>query len=276
MLQRTALAAAAAAAAVAAAPGDAALPPPPNVTVSVTVQWGAAPASRFQTEPSMQVVAQHFLFASSPNASIYTQSWATAAELQARRARFATWFPYAKFAVAELDPPTGALLCGPRAWSSGQVNPVTLSCPGSTIEAVDFASWGNPSGVCGAYAANATCHDPSSASVVTAACQGQAQCTLAPGMFTNPAPKGCAGAPYLAVQVRCADASLRHNYWNTTLLDSFISDFWAAVNGSVGLRRANGGVLPPGGVPGGAPLPSLSTAPTWLYDPTEWRYEDDP
>lgn len=251
--------------------------PPPNASVTVDVQWGApSPAALFQTEPSMQVVSQHFLFASSPNASVYANSWAAAAALGARRVRFATWFPYAKVGVPELDPPTGSLLCGPRAWSTGgQSQPFTLSCPGSTVAAVDFASWGTPSGVCGSYAPDATCADPKSASIVTAACVGRASCTLSPSMFTTPG--GCgSNAPYLAVQLRCADPSLRHSYWNTSLLDSFMGDLWAAVNGSEGLRAASGGVMPPGGVPGGVPIPSLSTAPTWLYDPTEWRYEDNP
>lgn len=225
----------------------------------------------------MQVVSQHFLFASSPDASIYKTSWQSAAELEARRVRFATWFPYAKVGVAELDPPTGPLLCGPRAWSTGgQLNPVTLSCPSSTILAVDFASWGTPSGVCGNYTADPACNDPGSLATATAACVGQSSCVLSPSMFKTAGGCGGAQAPYLAVQVRCADPSLRHSYWNTSLLDSFFGDLWTSVNGSVGLRASNGGVLPAGGVPGGIPIPSFSTAPTWLYSPLEWRYEDDP
>ena len=131
--------------------------------------------------------------------------------------------------------------------------------------------------MCGAYKANAECNDPNSQSTVTSTCVGQQSCVLSPGMFTAPPTCQPSGqAPYLAVQVRCADASLRHSYWDTSLLDSFVTDFWAAANGSVGVREATGGVMPPGGVGGGIPILSFSTAPTWLYSPDEWRYEDNP
>lgn len=64
----------------------------------------------------------------------------------------------------------------------------------------------------------------------------------------------------VCLQARCSDyPTARHTYWNFTLLDDFVLDFWSAVNGNVS-----------------APIPSFSTQPTWLYSPSEYTYTDDP
>jgi hypothetical protein len=93
----------------------------PNASVTIAIDWIDAAASVHQ-EPSgtlpvscavksdmpvtpsvcayryaVQVVSQHFLFPGSP---IFNESWASLAALQARRVRFAAWFPYARVMAA--------------------------------------------------------------------------------------------------------------------------------------------------------------------------------
>jgi hypothetical protein len=129
--------------------------------------------------------------------------------------------------VAELDPPSGVHLCGPRMWAQGQSFDFHLDCgaDGGNIAAVEFASYGNAQGVCGAYtvgqqmlqlgcrkkhasvhssfcvcAQPGSCGDASSAELVIAACVGKQSCTLGPSLFTHSTCPS-ASAQYLAVQV---------------------------------------------------------------------------
>ena len=56
---------------------------------------------------------------------------------------------------------------------------LTVSCPASsTVLAVDFASYGTPSGACGSFATSA-CHATTSQSVLDTACLGLDSCTVA-------------------------------------------------------------------------------------------------
>lgn len=154
----------------------------------------------------------------------------------------------------QLDPPSGALLCGPAMWAQGQVNPVVLDCGTATVMSVDFASFGTATGTCGAYAASA-CSAPDSLSVVQSKCVGNKACSLSPSDFSS---VPCSGA-YLAVQVKCSDyPAARHTYWNFTDMDALVLDFWTAVNGDIS-----------------SPIPSFSTQPTWLYSPSQFAYVDD-
>lgn len=53
-----------------------------------------------------------------------------------------------------------------------------LTCPeGSTITAIEFASFGTPTGTCGAFA-QSSCHAASSQAVLEAACLGQSTCAV--------------------------------------------------------------------------------------------------
>ncbi|WP_165373080.1 CAP domain-containing protein [Sorangium cellulosum] len=61
------------------------------------------------------------------------------------------------------------------AWEGSSI---TLACPaGHVISAIEFASYGRPSGVCGSFRAG-SCNASSSRSVVERACLGQASCTV--------------------------------------------------------------------------------------------------
>ncbi len=80
----------------------------------------------------------------------------------------------------------------------------SLACPaGQTIASLDFASYGTPTGACGAFAAAAACDAPTTVAVVTAACVGQQACSFRvfnSTFTTDPCP---GPDKTLAVQARC-------------------------------------------------------------------------
>jgi hypothetical protein len=74
---------------------------------------------------------------------------------------------------------------------------VNLSCEGSSISSIDFASFGRPTGNCGSFSLG-SCHAPSSLAVVQALCLQRSSCSIPLDAFgTVPCDH-----PYLAVQVR--------------------------------------------------------------------------
>ena len=227
----------------------------PNFTATVTVDWSRKTAV-VHAEPSLQVVSQHFLFRDSPVAE---QAWASLSAVAPRRVRWVPWLPYAQYGVGELMPPSVGHVCGPQNWAAGgQSLPITLDCgqAGGVIAGIDFASFGTPTGSCGAYAAS-SCHAANSSAVVAALCVGKQSCVLpteAGGAFGRP----CAGATWLAVQARCTNSDSVVTYWNLTLPDQFLSDFWTAVDGD----HSN-------------PIPNFSTQPTWLYSPTDYSWNEN-
>lgn len=88
---------------------------------------------------------------------------------------------------------------------------VTLSCPGdasNTITAITFASFGTPSGQCGAtgFAVNASCNAANTSSVIAALCVGQHSCTVPSSdqVYGDP----CFGTvKHLDVQALCASSA---------------------------------------------------------------------
>lgn len=200
----------------------------------------------------VQVVSHWSLLRTSP---IHDQAFLALAALDApRHARLATWFPYPQMGVAELDPPSGSALCTPASWVGQQTAPITLTCGlcGGTITAITFASYGTPTGNCPDYAIG-SCHAANSSAVVSQLCVGANSCVIDPvADFGDP----CYGTvKHLAVVASCSNASAGHTYYNFTVLDSFVGDFWGAVVGDAS-----------------APILSLSTAPTWLYSPDSYAY----
>ena len=80
---------------------------------------------------------------------------------------------------------------------------IAKACAAGVISAVDFASYGTPTGACGSYAVNASCNSANSTAVVTAACVGRASCSVVAGPpnFDDP----CFGTvKHLVVQARCS------------------------------------------------------------------------
>lgn len=212
------------------------------------MSWGS-PGPTLLIEPTVQVVSQHNLWR---GAAAAPGAWASLHAVGSRNQRFVPWLPYPGVGVGALDPPTTGYLCGPANWiRGGQTLPITLDCGpmGGTITGVPFASFGRPSGSCGAYAVDASCHAPTSAAVVAAACVGKASCTLATAPGGNAfGPPPCAGATWLATQVTCSNASAVHAHWDLRAADAFFSDWWNACDGD-----------------STEPIPNFSTQPTWLY-----------
>jgi hypothetical protein len=90
--------------------------------------------------------------------------------------------------------------------STNEAGTIQLTCPaGSVIQQVVFASYGTPTGSCGAFALG-SCNASSSASTVSSLCVGQQSCTVSAdnSVFGDP----CMGtAKTLDVQVACAAAT---------------------------------------------------------------------
>ena len=105
--------------------------------------------------------------------------------------------------------PEGASAARPTA---RVVPPVRLDCgaEGGRIVSVDFASWGTPSGTCGAFEEDARCHVPSVAGLVARRCVGRQACSL-PSTRTvwGDLPAAC-GMARLFVQVRCEAVESLH------------------------------------------------------------------
>ena len=79
-----------------------------------------------------------------------------------------------------------------------------LTCGASTITAVTFASFGTPSGDCGAGFAKSACDSPNSTAVAAAACVGKGSCAILAVSATFGGDP-CLGTPKrLAVQVACS------------------------------------------------------------------------
>jgi hypothetical protein len=98
----------------------------------------------------------------------------------------------------------GAGGTGPHVCGSGAENDdVTLTCPsGQSIDSVVFASYGTPTGACGAFAAG-SCNATTSVDVVKALCLGRQSCTIpaSNASFGDPCNKT---VKKFAVEVACA------------------------------------------------------------------------
>jgi hypothetical protein len=103
---------------------------------------------------------------------------------------------------AQLYLPSAGILCG----AANQDGTMTLACPsGQTIATVSFASYGTPSGSCGAFTAG-TCNASTSMSAVSSACIGKSTCSVGANQSTFGDP--CTGTTkHLYAQVTCAGAT---------------------------------------------------------------------
>eukprot|EP00823_Brevimastigomonas_motovehiculus_P005140 TRINITY_DN3624_c0_g1_i1.p1 TRINITY_DN3624_c0_g1~~TRINITY_DN3624_c0_g1_i1.p1 ORF type:complete len:1151 (-),score=344.41 TRINITY_DN3624_c0_g1_i1:219-3671(-) len=85
---------------------------------------------------------------------------------------------------------------------------LSLSCndDSMTITSIEFASFGTPRGVCGAYGINTKCHSSKSVELVSSACVGKSSCTIQASdtQFGDP----CYDTlKYLVVQAHCSAAA---------------------------------------------------------------------
>lgn len=81
----------------------------------------------------------------------------------------------------------GGIQCGKAPENMSTRNPflpshpeLTLSCGtyGGVITKVDFASFGLPTGMCGGFGINATCHASNTTAGVSSLCMGKATCSI--------------------------------------------------------------------------------------------------
>jgi hypothetical protein len=101
-------------------------------------------------------------------------------------------------------------------FSSHEGGTVSVTCSsGLIITAVDFASYGTPSGTCGAYNTS-SCHAPSSYSIVANACVNQSSCSIDANskVFGDPCEETLKG---LYVEVTCGELkpSIAPTYLNS-------------------------------------------------------------
>jgi len=110
---------------------------------------------------------------------------------------------------AQAPPPPAEATCGESAEAPAPSYAyVHVGCgANSTIEAVKFANFGTPLGACGGapFAVNAACSASNTSAVVTAACVGRQNCSVAADIREWGDP--CEGkAKHLAVNVTCSTA----------------------------------------------------------------------
>jgi hypothetical protein len=107
---------------------------------------------------------------------------------------------------AESDSSIVTLSNGTVCGTAKQGGTITLACPsGQIISSVGFASYGTPSGHCGAFTAS-TCNASRSVSVVSSVCIGKSTCRVSANGSTFGDP--CVGtAKHLYAQVTCAGAT---------------------------------------------------------------------
>ena len=227
--------------------------------IELNVDWGNI-MYELQTETTLQVVVNALLTRESP---IHDESYQMLANLNANYVRFVPWFPYPRYGVAQLQPPSGKYLCNHLNGDSNDNNwTVSLQCPGtSVINEIGFASWGTPSGYCGDFTIG-TCHANNSMDIAKTYCMDKNSCTIPVNIDTfNGDP--CYGVvKEFAIQVEC---SVPYNYsnWNFTLIDPLMVDFMNAVNPN---NTANKTVI------------NFSTQPNWFYKGVTYGsgYTDNP
>ena len=216
----------------------------PNATV--TVAWTSV-VRQLKTVPAFQTVVNSLTTRVAPQ---HDAIFEAIARLNASYQRFVPWLPYPRLGVAELEPPSGSNLCG---FANGAADPAfpsaaTLDCRGhGTIADVSFASFGTPSGFCGALAKGA-CDAPSSLAVAQALCVGKASCVVPSSVAAFGGTDPCPGtAKRLALQATCSEPG-SFTYWSFAAPDESMIDFMVASGN--GARTA---------------IPNFSTPPQWLY-----------
>ena len=122
------------------------------------------------------------------------------------------WPVFNRVYLAEQKPSAGAdPTCdeSPELRKGGHT--LKLSCPGSSIAAVEFAAFGTPSGSCAAgFSHNASCDSPGVQKAVESVCVGKESCAVSPvygGKSVVAKKDPCTGTiKNLAVKVRCKSA----------------------------------------------------------------------
>lgn len=92
----------------------------------------------------------------------------------------------------------------PSTLTNGTIGTLSCVAPGAVITRINFASFGQPFGVCGNYAINPSCNAASSRQIVEELCLNVASCSVPVSESVFGAP--CAGNKYLIVQYECSQS----------------------------------------------------------------------
>lgn len=112
----------------------------------------------------------------------------------------------------------GGLQCGKSAEDRSSINPglpkhegLVVSCGEGVISEVLFASYGNPTGVCG-YHRYGDCHAENSMDIVQKACRGKAECRVqTDGDFWGDPCPGQVEVKWLTVAVQCSSSYMQYH-----------------------------------------------------------------
>jgi hypothetical protein len=222
---------------------------------AVRVDWEGAPFFVNRLTPTLQVVPNAAAYRSSP---IHEAVWGNLASLRAEMVRLQLWLPFPGMGVAALEPPSPAgKQCGFRRGDSAVYSSFALDCgEGSSVSAVDFAVYGESSGVCGALK-EGPCSAPGAFAAVAAACVGKQRCTVEGSAAWMGGAAPCAN-PSTAVQVTCS-GNATYTSWDFSRMDTMVLDF---LNATAGAAHA---------------VVDFSTPPQWLYQtPSRVAFPDDP
>ena len=216
--------------------------------------------AQLKTTPTLQMVVHPLLTRASP---IHDAAFKSLAALNATHARFSSWFPFPRLSMPTLDPPSGIHQCR----DVGVGYNATLSCHTGVIDKVEFASFGLPDGICGAFTRNPQCDAANTTAIIQSLCVGQRECSIPASVtaFGTPCPQS--SGLRLAVQVVCSPAE-NTTYWDFSYLDPLVADFMQGV----GER---------------SPVLNFCTIPSWMFDQsgqpvhhapdspvgTDWGYE---
>ena len=229
---------------------------PSTPDVDVVIDW-TQNIRTLKSVPAFQTVVNPMTTRASP---IHDQVYNAIAKLGSEYNRGVPWLPYPKLGIIEMEPPSGSKLCGfvNSDGDNGVTFSTTLTCQnGGVINAIEFASYGNPTGYCGSLQYG-TCNSPNSLSVVQSQCIGLPSCVIE---SNNDVFGGdpCFNTPkHLAIQATCSNGG-NFTYYDFTWPDQFMVDFMEATGN--GTRTA---------------IPNFSTPPQWLYNTDRVLYPDDP
>ena len=132
--------------------------------------------------------------------------------------------------MAQLYPPSGENLCGHlNGDADGNNWTLSITCPQqSVIQSIDFASWGTPTGSCGAFKYG-KCHAANSINVSQELCLNKNSCSIPVNATTFNGDPCFGTVKQFDIQLKC---SIPYNYsnWNFGLIDPLMEDLMNAVN----------------------------------------------
>eukprot|EP01084_Bolivina_argentea_P027710 51487_1 len=200
-----------------------------NAVYTVSINW----TDVIQTNPVSPTVVVAYDPLLLPESPIHDQIWQLLSDLNVNHIKFIAAGVFERVNVLQLTPPSGKYTCGHINGDSKneQFNNISLQCPSpdSVINAVQFASYGNPIAdgtLCGNWK-EGPCHSNLSSSIklVENLCLHKNNCTIS--VNEELFPLHCI-PPLLhkafAVQVTCTGTTKESNFNNFKFMNEIISD----------------------------------------------------